>query len=174
MPALAALCLILAVLIGERALARPRRLTAATSGAHGLVQLQVGALLIGAMTAAAVTLILAHGWAVIAALAGWLAGGVALLWLAQRRPAHRPVRIGVLLAILTLLHLGVALLAADVRGWLAWGLGFALGFALGLPAFLALAQRMDDRELPDCMRPLPARLLLAGVLALALGSLVSW
>ena len=174
MPALAALCLILAVLIGERALARSRRLPVATPGAHGLVHLQVGALLIGALAAAAVTLIFPHAWAVIAALTGWLVGSTALLWLTQRRPAQRPVRIGVLLTILTLLQLGVALLATGVRGWLAWGLGLALGFALGLPAFLALAQRMDDRELPDCMRPLPARLLLASVLALALGSLVSW
>ena len=54
--------------------------------------------------------------------------------------------------------------------------GFALAFALGvgLPAFGVLARRLDDPDVPAMMRPLPARVLTACILALAMAGSLSW
>ena len=53
---------------------------------------------------------------------------------------------------------------------------FALAFALGvgLPAFGVLARRLDDPDVPAMMRPLPARVLTACILALAMAGSLSW
>lgn len=171
-PAAAALCLILATLLGERGLAHAP-LRAAARGAHGLVRLLTGALLIGAIAAACTGLILPAAPHAATGGVGLAVGATALLGLTQRHALPMHARLW-LVAMFSLLLLGVAALAAGPAGWLALGLGAALGFALALPAALALAQRFDDPELPAFMRPLPARLLAGGLAATALASLGAW
>jgi len=171
-PAAAALCLILATLIGERGLTHAL-LRAAARGAHGVVRLLIGALLIGAIAAACTGLLLPAAPHAATGGVGLTAGAAALLGLARRHALPARARVW-LVAMFSLLLLGVAALADGPVGWLALGLGAALGFALALPAALALAQRFDDPELPACMRPLPARLLAGGLAATALASLGAW
>ncbi|MGE4359943.1 MAG: hypothetical protein AB7D30_08905 [Lysobacteraceae bacterium] len=172
-PAIAAFCFVLAVLIGERGLARSPRFHDAARGTHGLVRLQIGALLIAAMSAAAASLAFPAMAPALSVLPGLAAGGGAL-WLLARRQGMARTPLARILAIFALLHADVALLADTAAGWLLAAFGVILAFALGLPAFIDLVRRMDDRAVPAFMRPLPARVLAAGIIALAAGSLASW
>lgn len=137
------------------------------------MRLQIGALLIAAMSAAAASLAFPAMAPALSVLPGLAAGGGAL-WLLTRRQEMARTPLARILAIFALLHAGVALLAGTAAGWLLAAFGVILAFALGLPAFIDLARRMDDRAVPAFMRPLPARVLAAGIIALAAGSLASW
>ncbi len=172
-PAIAALCFGLAILISERGLTHSRAWNEAVHSLRGLVRLQIGALLACAITTAGIALTL-PGWPfVLPTLVGFVVGGSALVLLGGR---HRvsPAQTGWLLILLALLHATVAFFAHTPASVLTMAFVVAFGFALGLPAFLALAERMDDYEVPGFMRPLPARVLAIGVVCLALGSLASW
>ena len=72
------------------------------------------------------------------------------------------------------LFVALAYIGDDAQRWLLGGFALAFALGLGVPAFSALAQRLDDADVPAFMRPLPARMLAAGILALALAGSLSW
>ena len=172
-PATAALCFSLALLLGERGLAHSRRWREAAGDAHGLVRLELGALLIGAAASACTAIALGDAPSALPAIAGLATGAAALVWRCRSLRLDRPQALWAI-GVFALLHAAAALPPRGSTGALLAAFATALCFSIGLPAFLALARRMEDCDVPGFMRPLPARALAAGILALALGSLASW
>lgn len=177
----AASLLALAWLIGERALAHSPALQQAVDGTHGLARLGTGALLLAALLAAALQWLLPGLSGLSAQLIGAGLSLIAASMLLQRRYRHAALAVPerlfvagfllVLLLSLVGLCMHQAASTASITQQLWQVLALVLALSLGLPAFVALAQRLDDRAVPGLMRPLPARLLATAVLALSLGGL---
>lgn len=177
----AASLLALACLIGERALSLSTVLQQAVDGPPGLARLGIGTLLLAALLAAGLQWLMPGLAGLPALLIGAGLGLITALILLQRRSRDlslpRRERLA-LVAFLLVLLMSLVGLSPDLSATLPaiapalWrALALALALSLGLPAFAALAQRLDDRAVPGPMRPLAARVVAATVLALALGGL---
>lgn len=195
--AIAAACVALAWLVAEQGLARCKALhqpleelarRPRTGGravtlpfnktgpaARRLAKLLIGALLLGTMTGAFFMSLAGGENPALAALTGCLLATCASAALLHHR--HRialPAVMPWLLAVLAPLFVALACIAQDAQSWLLGGFALALALGLGIPAFSALAQRLDEADVPTFMRPLPARALAASIVALAMAGSLSW
>lgn len=172
---LATLSITLSCLVAERGLARSAALRRIAANPRDLARLLLGALLVGCVVAAATAALDPRLARVPAGLIG-LGGAVAATCLLLHRRHANDLRAAALrlCSLLALALIAPASLADDAQGWLVAGLGTAFALALGLPAFAALARHLDDADVPACMRPLPARVLAAAVVVLAVAGSLSW
>lgn len=173
--ALAAACVALAWLLAEQGPERSAALRRVAASSHGLARLLIGALLSGAMAGALAMLLSGGAYRIPAASAGFIVASLACAALLRRRhPAELRTALPWLCAMLAPLFVALACIARSAQHWLIGGFVLAFLLGLGLPAFGALARRFDDSDVPAFMRPLPARALAAGILALAMAGSLSW
>lgn len=167
--------LTLACLSAERGLvcsAAVRRLVATP---RGFARFLIGSVLLSALLATPILWL----WPTLAPAYGIGAGLVLTGVLAARLLHHRNARdlrtaAPWLLAASLCATLPLALLAQDAQSALWASLAMALALAIGLPAWAELARRLDDSDVPSRMRPLPARVLVCGIIVLALTGSLSW
>ena len=172
--ALAAACVALAWLVAEQGLARCTALRDVADSPRRLARLLIAAVLPGILAGALFLLIVTAGFRSVAALIGFCIATLACA--ALLRPHRGALRASLpwLAAMLAPLFVALAGVAHDARSWLLGGFALAFALGLGVPAFATLAQRFDDVDVPAAMRPLPARALTAGILALAMAGSGSW
>ncbi|HET9047964.1 MAG TPA: hypothetical protein VFN29_03230 [Chiayiivirga sp.] len=165
----------LSLLIGEQGLARSIAVRRIAATPRSLARWLIGGVLLAAVLAALSHL--AHP-AIdhrVAALIGIIpALLVQVLVLRRAHGSLTPMAIRWLLPCSLLPMLATMTFAHDARSSLQSGLLVALALAIGLPAFSALAQRLDDADVPAWMRPLPTRLLATGVIVLAMAGSLPW
>ena len=166
---------VLTCLFATRGLRRGATLPHGAPGVHERTRLLLGTVLLACAIAALVWLIGPNLPRVLLGLVG-LTGAVLV---GAMLPGQRPVgdfsarlrRLATLAALALIAPLSVA---NDATGLLIAGLVAAFALAIGLPAFAALVERLDESDLPDGMRALPAQSLAAGIVALGLAGSLSW
>ncbi|MCX7563477.1 hypothetical protein OS176_07980 [Xanthomonadaceae bacterium XH05] len=170
-----ALLMAMVWLLGEQGLSRATALRHSLCTPRQLARLLVGAILLGAMASAALTS-LTPGLPVIVVAGGGfgLAMIAALTMLHRRRHPGLPALAGWIASLLALCFAALACIARTPEGWMLGGSGVALLSGVGLPAFAALAHRLDDSEVPAAARGLPSRALAASTIALAIAGCLSW
>lgn len=174
-PTLVATSIALTCLIAARGLAHSAALRQITPAAGDLARLLIGIVLLACATAAMAWLINPALPRILIGLTGLVSaslGGFVLLRHRHARNAHAAMGwLTILAAIVVVAPIAVA---DDAQGLLIAGLVTAFVLAIGLPAFAVLAKRLDDSDLPACMRALPAPVLATGIVALSLAGSVSW
>ena len=172
--AIAAVCVALTWLLAEQGMMRCKALRDVAGSPRRLARLLIGALLLGAMTGA--LLLLRDGayrsvaWGIGFAIA--CAACAALLRSRQR--GGWASLMPWLAAMLVPLFVALGCIGKDAPSGLLGGFALAFALGVGLPAFGVLARRLDDPDVPAMMRPLPARVLTACILALAMAGSLSW
>lgn len=172
---LAVASIALIYLIAERGLACNTALRQITPNPRDLARFLIGFELLACALAGITWQInsdLPRALPIVAAIASaWLAG---FLLLRRQHAKHIRAATPWLIILTALSVIPAAMTAGSVQAWLVMGLATALLLALGLPAFVVLAQRLEDSDVPAVMRRFPGRLLLTGILALGLAGSVTW
>ena len=173
--AVAAASIALTCLIAERGLVCNSALRQIAPQPRELARLLVGFELLACAIAAIAWLIAPAAprvLPIVIGMTGALLAGVLLL--RQHHAGHIRSAMAWLISLAVLAVFPAATVAENAPTWLAAGLLTALALALGLPAFAVLAQRLDDSDVPPTMRPLLARVLVTGILALGITGSLLW
>lgn len=164
----------LAWLAAEQGLARCETLRKVAGSPRRLAQLLMGALSLGTMAGALALLLVDAAYHSGAWVIGFVVAVFACTGLLRYRHRVDTTVMPWLVAMLAPLFLALACIGKDAHSGLLGGFALAFALGLGLPAFSALAQRLDDPDVPAMMRPLPVRMLATGILALSMAGSLSW
>ena len=165
----------LACLVAEQGLARSAPVRRILANPGDFARLLMGAVLLaGVLAALARSLLPGLDPGLGIATAQFIALAASLAMLHRRHAADVRAAVVWLIIPLALSVLPLCVAGESPRVMLSGALVIAFALMIGLPALTVLLRRLGDSDVPAWMRPVPVRLLVSGLIVLALAGSLSW